>query len=211
MPLHTMKPAVIPTTSTITAVSDDVDETMYMPAPNSMAAGDGTVELFSEPKRAFAASLEGFPLAIAAARAFQRDGMQSVVEDLVLRDWCPRMLIDITAGVKQWKYDPGEVCIAMHMMARKFKQNDVHETQHALTAISDAAIDFATALIFDKMQPEDRICAHEIAAMTLTSVMFITKDQHMSRDPRLVQLLNPAVIMHEVLEDPLVKEAMALF
>lgn len=161
-------------------------------------------------KRAFAASLEGFPLAIAAARAFQQDGMQSVVEDFVQRDWSPSMLMDVIDGVMNWKYDPGDVSIALHMMVRKFKVNDVHTDVDAMKAISNTAITFAEALIFDEMQPEDRKCAHEIAALTLSAVIFITKDDHSLRDPKLAELLAPGVINSDMLDDPLVKQALAL-
>src|SRR6056297_2769735 len=69
----------------------------------------------SQARRAFAASVEGLPLAIAAAKAFQQDGMRSVADEIAQADWHPTMLIEVIDGATQGTWNFDDMKLAFHM------------------------------------------------------------------------------------------------
>lgn len=137
----------------------------------------------------------------------------SMVQDLLNREWDPTMLMDVMHGARRLLYTPDDVHTAMYLMARKFKENDVHACADVVHEISDTAILFATEMMYDMVDKrdddDDRQFGYELAALTLSAVVFITK-VHLPRDVRLAKLLNPGVIRSAVLDNPLVKDALAL-
>lgn len=160
-------------------------------------------------KRAFAASVEGLPLAIAAAKAFQQNGMRSVADEIAQTDWPPTMLVEVIDGATQGSWNSDDMNLAFHMMARKFFHNDVHAEADVMKAISDKALGFATSLIESCPGPEYSTYAHGLAALTLAILTFVTKNS-LTPDLRLKLATLSEVIDPEALGDSFVVQALAL-